>query len=257
MHRQIRHSRQKQRKINNLLRTLSESNISDTTIDTAFELILKALPQEYWGDVIDFEEAPEMTFLLLHQLTNRKLNLWQLNSVCAIYTELNETLNDVFYETRWDKISDEVIAKCKTIIAQEDYCTFVKSELKNLTKKDFRLPTSAAYYFKIDLWDNYYEQTKNGSNHWYQLTRATDSERLIKAIKLAEETFDLDMVLNGPVNSLGLGLRLVAQTNLDYLLEILPPFKGLGRNLVKTGLKSSWVRNRDSAKKVLEQWGET
>jgi hypothetical protein len=64
----------------------------------------------------------------------------------------------------------------------------------------------------------------------------------------------LDKIATGPADALGIGLGFEAHQALDYILQELPRFPGQGWELIRAGLQSPVVRNRNFALKALLAW---
>ena len=89
---------------------------------------------------------------------------------------------------------------------------------------------------------------------WFDLLRQVDSpERLALALALADR-LPLDAIASGPAEELGLGPAYAAHGCLDALLQDLGRFPGQGWPLVRAGLRSPVVRNRNMALRALAQW---
>ena len=87
---------------------------------------------------------------------------------------------------------------------------------------------------------------------WHELVADADRERIEEALALAGRLLDLDALATGPA------LDFVGRTpelrSLDFLLQELDRFPGLGWDLLRTGLRSPVIRHRNIALRALSAW---
>jgi hypothetical protein len=79
------------------------------------------------------------------------------------------------------------------------------------------------------------------------------AERLDLALGIAER-LPLEAIATGPADELGLGPEFRPHQCLDAILQDLDQFPGRGWPLVRTGLRSPVVRNRNLALRTLAAW---
>ncbi|HEX7331214.1 MAG TPA: hypothetical protein VF290_06930, partial [Pyrinomonadaceae bacterium] len=70
----------------------------------------------------------------------------------------------------------------------------------------------------------------------------------------AEETLPLHEIASGPTDTLGMSLEFQHHNELDYVLQELRRFPGKGWPLIRAGLQSPTVRNRNMAVQALASW---
>jgi hypothetical protein len=87
---------------------------------------------------------------------------------------------------------------------------------------------------------------------WYELTAGGDRERIDEALGLARRLLDLDRLATGPALDL-VGLT-PEQHVLDFLLQELDRFPGLGWDVIRPALASPVVRHRIAALRALSAW---
>ena len=81
-----------------------------------------------------------------------------------------------------------------------------------------------------------------------------DAERIGQVVDLAEATLPLDEIASGPAEESGMGPEWEAHSALDFLLQDLGRFPGLGWKLIRSGLQSPVIRNRWMAIRALASW---
>jgi hypothetical protein len=109
----------------------------------------------------------------------------------------------------------------------------------------------------IDAWEVYFERLKRGENQWYFVMQTNDQERVERVIEFAEKTLPLKEIASGPSNSLGLGPEFQHHRALDFVLQELRRFPDKGWSLIRSGLQSPTVRNRNMAVQALAAWDRT
>jgi hypothetical protein len=121
----------------------------------------------------------------------------------------------------------------------------------------FHWANSAARKLGIDTWDVLFAKVAEDpirSTFWYELTEATDGPRIDKVISFAEHVLPLDEIASGPSDEMGLGVGFEPHGTLDWMLQLLDRFPGKGWNLIRTGLRSPVVRNRNWSLRVFKNW---
>jgi hypothetical protein len=195
----------------------------------------------------DYDKASEATGLYLQHIDGRATTLDHFLVLKSIEGYLADDSTD------WeDKQSMLCIAQRLT---RDDKWREVA--LENLGSDDrmtFYSATEAARYLDIDPWDEYYRRTERGEDHWWNLMQTDDAERAARVFELAESMIPLEEVATGPSDSPGLGPGYTYHSALDYILQDLGRFPGMGWNLVQAGLQSPTIRNRNMALRALDGW---
>jgi hypothetical protein len=92
------------------------------------------------------------------------------------------------------------------------------------------------------------------STLWYELTEATDALRIDRLVSFAEEVIPLGEIASGPADEIGLGPGFEPHHTLDWMLQLLDRVPGKGWKLIRAGLKSPVVRNRNWSLRVFKNW---
>ena len=92
------------------------------------------------------------------------------------------------------------------------------------------------------------------SGSWYRLLQQTDENQIDEVVDFATGVLPLEKIATGPDNHLGLGPGYEAHSALDWLLQDLKRFPGRGWELIKAGLCSPVVRNRNMALQAFLAW---
>ncbi len=117
------------------------------------------------------------------------------------------------------------------------------------------MATQAARLLEIDIWDTHYRRLLRGEDEWYAVMQTEDRSRAEKVVAHAEAVLPLEEIATGPREDLGMGPGFRDHGALDFVLQDLGRFPGLGWPLVRTGLHSPVIRNRNMAVRALAEWG--
>ncbi|MGB5552616.1 MAG: hypothetical protein WBO74_19215, partial [Thermoanaerobaculia bacterium] len=206
----------------------------------------------------DYEHGAAVTQAYLKNLDDRANSLDQFLVLKTIERFLTDDDDDWTERSRRGWTSDarqSMLAAVETMVDQEKWRGMAESGLKVRDNTEFWTACRAAEALGIDTWPEYYSRTKAGEDHWFHLMRSKDRSRIEKVVELAEAQIPLDQIATGPGTEMGLGLEFRNHTALDFLLQDLGDYPGLGWDLVKTGLRSPVVRNRNMAMRALAGWG--
>jgi hypothetical protein len=119
---------------------------------------------------------------------------------------------------------------------------------------DFWAASQAAGHLGIDVWEVHFSRLQRGEPEWYAVMQTPDRERAARVVGHAEATLPLDEIASGPAEETGLGGAFGPHSALDFVLQDLRRFPGLGGSLILVGLQSPVVRNRNMAAQALSAW---
>ena len=120
----------------------------------------------------------------------------------------------------------------------------------------FNLAVFASRLRQQDPWEAIYSRqlADPADNNWYQLMQTNQPENIARVISLAEQQLDLEAIASGPGTAMGLGLAYQQHQALDFVLQDLKKFPGMGWSLLVVGLRSEVIRNRHMTLNALEVW---
>lgn len=154
-------------------------------------------------------------------------------------------------------IRNECLEACNNIISEERWNGIVWSELKSQDSFRKYCAVRAARILEIDTWDRLYGELQSkplDSGLYYELMRTDNLDRIKKLVAFAEENLPLKDIATGPGNESGIGPGFEAHGCLDFILQDMDKHEGVGEKLIFAGLKSTGIRNRNMALRVLEAW---
>lgn len=153
---------------------------------------------------------------------------------------------------RWRDVS----ARAQALILREDWATCIQSGFASDDPDNFALAVRAASRRGEDPWPAVFDRQRRFPNevHWYTLLQTQNDERAQQAATLAEQQLNLASLATGPALKQSAGPEGQAHRILDGILYNLQPLPGIGWPLVKAGLFSPMVHNRNMALQVLDAW---
>lgn len=162
------------------------------------------------------------------------------------------------FENGWNKeIRDSCLAECDRIILQDRWNNEIWNDLGSEDNYKKNCAIRAARELGIDTWEQLYAELHAkplDSGLYFELMRTENIDRIRKLVTFAERNLPLKELATGPGTELGLGPEYKAHGCLDFVLQDLDKYEGVGGKLILAGLNSAVIRNRNMALKTLETW---
>jgi hypothetical protein len=156
-----------------------------------------------------------------------------------------------------DSCQKNMRALADEIFSRNCWRALIENALRSNEEKVFFEGDQAAQFVLMDTWEIHFDRVKTdslGSSSWYRLMIQTDESRIEQVLNFAESVLPFDQIETGPADELGLGLEFKAHGALDWILQDLRRFPGRGWRMIKAGLASPVVRNRNMAIQALAAW---
>jgi hypothetical protein len=151
---------------------------------------------------------------------------------------------------------DRLLRVSEEIRARPGWREMVRQGLASEDRDHFFTAARVAEALGLDPWEEYFRRLVAGESVcWYHVMRTDDPERIDRVVALAQERLPLEEIAAGPADELGLGPGYAEHSNLDWVLQDLRRFPGRGWPLLRAGLRSPVVRNRNMALQALSVWG--
>jgi hypothetical protein len=201
-------------------------------------------------DLSDYPEAESAVERFLELLEARGATLGQLVTVAELRRFAGEE-----HEADGARYA-RVLDLCDAILARPEWPELTRAALESPSEDDRRDGIAAARRLGLPLRDylvRRIEQTPSDHSLWFELTRRADEETMEAATALAERVLPLAEIGSGPALDLGLDFRR-PHAALDFLLQELPRYPGMGLRLVETGLRSPVIRQRHFALRAASRW---
>lgn len=154
---------------------------------------------------------------------------------------------------RWSAVRMDLGAKVDALLDRDEWPRRVRRAVE-AEGDDFFVAIEAADILGVDIWDVHFRRLQGGEEAWYHVMQTDDRERAERVVAHAEATLPLAEIAIGPAKELGMGPEWSAHGALDFVLQELGRFPGLGWPLIKAGLESPVIRNRNMALRALEGW---
>jgi hypothetical protein len=223
--------------------------------------IIRALIEGGPADSVDdYQHAPvAIQRYVNHVLKAQDLDLEHFLCVSEI---LEFLLADEGWESRFSKgwtgdLRDQLRDQCDEILRRDVWKNKIAIGLKSEDPIVFYEADTAAAKLKIDTRELHFTKVRSApltSSSWYRLLHQTDETQIDEIIDFACSVLPLEEIATGPDNHLGLGPGYEAHGALDWLLQDLKRFPGRGWELIRAGLRSPVVRNRNMALQAFLAW---
>jgi hypothetical protein len=222
-------------------------------------------------DLTDYPEAGEAVERLLELLRERAPELDDLITTYEIrrfITTYGGSGDDrVLTESEADEKLDaagfdgarraRIVLLCDEIVARERWTELIEKDLENDDETQRNRAIEAAKRLEIDLHTyliTQIERSPGDSYLWFQLVFGAGERQIREAVELAVSLWDLSEIARGPALDLFPSAERGPLQSVDYLLQELPRFPGLGEELLAASLQSPVVRHRLLALRTLSRW---
>jgi hypothetical protein len=208
-------------------------------------------------DIDDYEHGATVTQVYLKHLNGRANSLDQFLTLKTIESFLSDEEENWAERLKHGSTAEArqwMLATVEAFVGQEKWRGMAEAGLKAKDNHEFWTAAQAAEALGVDTWSEYYTRTKSGEDHWFELMRSKERSRIRDVVEVAEAQLPLAEIASGPDTEMGLGQGFESHGALDCILQELGDFPGLGWKLVKTGLRSPVVRNRNMAIRALAGW---
>jgi hypothetical protein len=205
----------------------------------------------------DFAHGAAVTQDYLRHLDGRAESLEQFLVLKTIERFLSDDEEDWSErsERGWtSEARQSMLATVRKFVGDDKWRGMALTGLRSDDERTFNTAAEVAKELGIDTWDEYYTRTEGGRDYWYYLMQTEDRSRIEKIVELAEARIPLPEIATGPGDELGLGPEFKHHGALDFVLQDLGKFPGLGWTLIKAGLRSPVVRNRNMGIRALAGW---
>jgi len=239
---------------------LSQHPVDLSLLDAVADIIRALISGGPAEDIDDYEFAVDACERYVNIVWSRNdLGLRHFLAVAAVSKFLEQAGG---WEKRmgsgWTELRRETMqALAKDVLARERWRDLVRIGLAVNDGQGFYDANQAAEQLSIDTWAVHLARVKSSpltSYSWYHLMRQTDDARIGPVLAFAEFVMPFTEIETGPSDSLGSGPEFQAHQALDWVLQGLRRFPGRGWRIIKAGLRSPVIRNRNGAIQTLAAW---
>ena len=215
----------------------------------------------------DYEQAGEASEHLVRHLSARAPDLDDFVSVYELRRFLTDDSFRFDYETGEDTYAkaglDEerlsrVVALCSTFVERDVWLQRADEAMASENEDDRRRGMEVAGRLGVDLHQYLIDQLTNDpgdSGLWYRFVAGADEPRLREAVDIAITHWDLSEISRGPALD-HFGGPSGPLGSVDFILQELPRFPGVGAALIGASLRSPVIRHRWFALSALSRWEE-
>lgn len=245
---------------------LARSEIDDELLTRGREIIDSLVWSWDSSSVLtDYEHAGEASEHLVRHLSGRGPDLDDF--VCVF--ELRRFLTDESFrsdsETGEDTIANagfdegrlcRVVALCSAFVEREVWLERAEGAMASENADERRQGMEVADRLGVDLHQYLIEQLRNDpgdSGLWYRFVAGADEARLSEAVDLALSLWDASEISRGPALE-HFGGPSGPLASVDFILQELPRFPGVGAPLIDASLRSPVIRHRLIALRALSRW---
>lgn len=243
-----------------LAAALQPAHATDAVVRAAGGLI-RALVGAGPDGVDAYDDAAEACERFCYHVQPGPAQLAALPGLAALkdYIEDDSSDWDARAERGWSIARRSLIqSRCDERMEPAGWRSAIVSELGSADDDRCRDAIRAARLVGLDIWSHTWARLRerpDEARRWFAVMRGCTPRRLRGVIVFAEETLPLDEIASGPSQASGLDPDSEPNRCLDAILSDLGRFPGQGWSLIRTGLASPVVRNRNLALRALAKWG--
>ena len=205
-----------------------------------------------------YPEGAEAAELYLTHLQSHDIDLQDFLDVSTIEQFLREESAEAKDPALgWLGRRATLLSLASAILSSPGWESKVRDGLNSADHEIVWRATAAARMLGVDAWEVYFDRLKRGEDQWYFAMQTDDHDRVDRVIEFAQETLPLEEIASGPAEVMGLGPEFQHHSALDFVLQELRRFPGKGWTLIRAGLQSPTVRNRNMAAQALAAWDRT
>lgn len=215
----------------------------------------------------DYEHAGEAVESLVRHMSERAQSLDDFITVFELKAFLTdekfrydaETGEDTLAQSGFDEERlERVVGLCAAFITSEQWLPKAQVALASDDVDERRAGMEVAQRLGLDLHDYLIEQLRGDpgdSGLWYRLVAGADESGVREAVELADSLWELSEISRGPALE-HFGGPSGPLASVDYILQELPRFPGVGAPLIAASLYSPVIRHRLLALRALSRWEE-
>lgn len=244
-----------------LVSELSMPSVPADVLSAAGDLIVALMNGGTAQNIDQYEDGAEVTDLYLTNIEDSANTLDVFLNLAAIKDFLEDKEVDWIQRERmgWSvNLRSDMLIDLHKILSDAKWKQIVLEKQNTSDDQEFWRVSQAANILGISLWETHWQrlvQDPLQSTRWYDIMRNADQERIKQIVALAVEKLPLSEIAQGPADEMGIGPAYNAHSCLDFVLQDLGHYPGHGFELIKAGLTSPVVRNRNMALKALSGWG--
>jgi hypothetical protein len=244
----------------NLAGALQSDKVDGQLLTSAGEIIEDLIHNGPAQGIDAYEHAGQAVEAYLKHLGDQDLDIQQMLTLQAISDYVTDP------EAKWEERQtrgwthqrrESVLEACTQLLSRQDWPQKIAVGLESSDLYVFGLAERAARRRGISTLEIHIqrlEQNPLDSGSWYHAMRQANETSIDRIVHLATTRLPLADIGTGPAKALGVGPEYGAHSCLDFVLQDVKRFPGRGWELIRTGLASPVVRNRNMAINALQAW---
>jgi hypothetical protein len=243
-----------------LHKALNRQEVDLPLLTSSAEIIRALITGGPAEGIDDYENAADACESYLNIVWSRNdLGLLHFLAVAQLRSFLSEP-GDWDTRTRFgwtESRRQSMQSLAEDVVSRKAWRQQVAEALASGDERMFHQGDEAAQSLSVDTWDDHFLRVKSApltSSSWYRLMRQTDQIRIDDVLTFAESVIPLHQIETGPADELGLDPGFRPHQALGWVLQDLRRFPNRGWRLIKAGLASPVVSNRNMAINALSAW---
>ncbi|MEQ4924071.1 hypothetical protein [Proteus hauseri] len=213
-------------------------------------------------DIYDYKQGAEVCKVFIAQVNAvppKELKL--LYCVCELADFVQNSGEDwILLETLgWDDhCQQQIMSLSQQIIQKPEWATLIIDALQSTSRHHNYQASLVAKSLRLDIWELIFSLQKDrpNSDWWHQLMQTNSSHKIERVVKLAEQQIDLTALDSRDDPLITDYPEYKPHHAVEYIMQDLGGFPGIGWSLIKRQLRSSTLRDRNMALNVLSYWHE-
>ncbi len=239
-----------------LVSALSRDTVDRELLTSAGELLGALIAGGPAESMDGYEDGAVAVEMYLGHMESSDCLISDFNHVNSIQGFLNDS--DADWEARDERgwtndRRDNSRTICERILGRPEWNEKAQSGLNSSDDVEFDQANRVAEALGMDTWEWHWKRLSAKSNdwgRWWQVMNRCNDDRINEVLELARRTPAIVEEANQSSEALRMG-------PMDCILQELRRFPGQGEDLIKAGLQSPVVRNRNMAVAALSAWGNT
>ncbi len=161
-------------------------------------------------------------------------------------------------EAGWSEpIRTATLAECIEILERELWPGLVWNDISSQDGFRHYRAIQAGRILNLDIWPTLFEQLKEeplNDGLYYNVMQTDNPKRIAQVVEFAENNLPLKDIACGPKDETPLGRKFQAHHCLDFIIQDLDHYEGMGKRLILAALWSSSIHNRYMVLKILKAW---
>lgn len=204
----------------------------------------------------DYESGPEALSLFVERMEEHAETLGDLMAIGSMLHFLDET-DGPLPEKGWNpEQAADLRTRCVEMLARPHWPGLIDESLGSSDRMIAFSAGQAARTLGIDTFEVQIRKIAEDplGGPWYDAWRQADEERAERLVDLARSRLPLEQIATGPGTALGFGPEWAPHSALDWTLQRLDSFPGVGRDLIQVAMRSPVVGHRYKALQTLRAW---